>query len=232
MIVWLASYPRSGNTFFRVLMKHLYGIKTYSIYNDSLFSEIGASEMIGHEDLPASIEELSRSSRLYLIKTHGLPTDDSPVIYLVRDGRDSIVSYARYMMSFGEKKEHWNSFMRAFYFKRELKKLVRSDEGYGRWSDHVMAWTALGKIKQISILKFEELIVSPAESVQACLNELSLGLKPIQSGSPSFIELHEKWPDFFRKGKTGTWKSEMPSDIHEMFWKYHHVGMKHSGYQR
>jgi len=104
MIVWLASYPRSGNTFFRVLMKHLYGIKTYSIYNDSLFSEIGASEMIGHEDLPASIEELSRSSRLYLIKTHGLPTDDSPVIYLVRDGRDSIVSYARYIMSFGEKK--------------------------------------------------------------------------------------------------------------------------------
>ena len=32
MIVWLASYPRSGNTYFRILLNHLYGIKTPMAY--------------------------------------------------------------------------------------------------------------------------------------------------------------------------------------------------------
>ncbi len=51
MIVWLASYPRSGNTFFRVILNSIFDIKTYSIYDDK--GDIGAdektSETVGHE---------------------------------------------------------------------------------------------------------------------------------------------------------------------------------------
>ena len=36
MIVWLASYPRSGNTFLRMVLHFVYGQKTYSLYNDPL----------------------------------------------------------------------------------------------------------------------------------------------------------------------------------------------------
>ena len=35
MIVWLASYPRSGNTFLRVVLHNVYGVSTYSVYEDN-----------------------------------------------------------------------------------------------------------------------------------------------------------------------------------------------------
>src|SRR5262252_5675644 len=31
--IWLASYPRSGNTFLRILLQNLFRLPTYSIYN-------------------------------------------------------------------------------------------------------------------------------------------------------------------------------------------------------
>ena len=34
MVVWLASYPRSGNTFLRIVLHRLYGVPTYSVYDD------------------------------------------------------------------------------------------------------------------------------------------------------------------------------------------------------
>ena len=34
VIVWLASYPRSGNTFLRIVLHRLYGVPTYSVYDD------------------------------------------------------------------------------------------------------------------------------------------------------------------------------------------------------
>ena len=39
------------------------------------------------------------ASDIYFVKTHELPTenDNSPAIYLVRDGRDVLMSYAHYI---------------------------------------------------------------------------------------------------------------------------------------
>ena len=46
MIVWLASYPRSGNTFFRILLHHLYRLPTYSGFKsgDDLYF-VGAGDL-------------------------------------------------------------------------------------------------------------------------------------------------------------------------------------------
>lgn len=97
MIIWVAPYPRSGNTFFRMLLYYKCGIKTYSIYNDQLFERIGASESVGHELLPAPLDQLKQDEKLYFVKTHNLPQDDNPAIYLVRDGRDALISHANYI---------------------------------------------------------------------------------------------------------------------------------------
>ena len=76
MIVWLASYPRSGNTFFRVVLNSVFNIKTYSIYNDT--SDIGAdektSEIVGHQFLPEdfNLNDARASDTIYYIKTHEL----------------------------------------------------------------------------------------------------------------------------------------------------------------
>lgn len=64
MIVWLASYPRSGNRFFRILLFHLYGIKTYSVYSDPLLEKIGASEIVGHNIIPNSVDNLKKDKNI------------------------------------------------------------------------------------------------------------------------------------------------------------------------
>ena len=35
MIVWLASFPRSGNTMLRILLHRFYGRLSYSLYDES-----------------------------------------------------------------------------------------------------------------------------------------------------------------------------------------------------
>src|ERR1700736_4487757 len=99
MIVWIASYPRSGNTFFRTLLHSLYGQNTYSVFNDVFENgEIGGMGVTAHQRKPAPLEELARHEQIYFVKTHAQPSDASPAIYLLRDGRDSYVSQAHYLM--------------------------------------------------------------------------------------------------------------------------------------
>lgn len=67
MIIWLALYPRSGNTFFRLLLKAAFDQSTFSIYDDKLFDAIGASQEIGHAPLPAPVEELKEKEETYFV---------------------------------------------------------------------------------------------------------------------------------------------------------------------
>jgi sulfotransferase family protein len=115
MIVWLASFPRSGNTFFRILLHHLYELPTYSGFKsgDDL-SFVGAGELTGHDTLPpellraliegdhAALAPYRESEQVYAIKSHMTAHEtvvrDLPTILLVRDPRDALVSYVWYLI--------------------------------------------------------------------------------------------------------------------------------------
>ncbi|MCX7714022.1 MAG: sulfotransferase domain-containing protein, partial [Chthoniobacterales bacterium] len=143
MIIWLASYPRSGNTFLRMLLHHSCGFKTYSTYNDPLFDQLGATDAVGQERLSAPLEELAKAPETYLVKTHDLPTDKSPAIYVVRDGRDSLVSLARYLLSFERKPSMMKTIKEMLgidNFSTVLEELIIKKEHYGGWNDHVLTW--------------------------------------------------------------------------------------------
>lgn len=119
MIVWIASYGRSGNTFFRIVMHHLYGVKTYAAFNASeVLIKARADGLVGHMELPAALqaavaagrpeqirlalEELEASKELFVFKTHAWSTDlfgtKYRAILIVRDGRDALASYANYLV--------------------------------------------------------------------------------------------------------------------------------------
>src|ERR1043166_1341802 len=101
MIIWLASYPRSGNTFLRIVLNRLYGISTYSIYddNDPVAQRVGP-DLLGYRPKPNCRELMANGPNLFFTKTHKRRKGDTnPVIYLVRDGRDAVVSQARLKMS-------------------------------------------------------------------------------------------------------------------------------------
>lgn len=127
-LIWLASYPRSGNTMLRIMLRHYFGLKSYSIYNDTL--DIGKyieiSEIVGHQFMhwpsivgqenPTSLNSDKfnlfdplryKARNLKLVKTHsswnvGFKPDKT--IYIYRDGRSALRSYASYKHDFTNSK--------------------------------------------------------------------------------------------------------------------------------
>ena len=59
MIIWLSSYPRSGNTFFRIVAHQIFGISTYSGFQsgNADLDRVGMGDITGHETLPADLEK-------------------------------------------------------------------------------------------------------------------------------------------------------------------------------
>jgi hypothetical protein len=52
MLVWLASYPRSGNTLLRAVLKECLGLSTFSLHDDGdrrVFATPSLCEAVGHE---------------------------------------------------------------------------------------------------------------------------------------------------------------------------------------
>ena len=208
MIVWLASYPRSGNTFFRIILNSVFNIKTFSLYNDRY--DIGAnketSEIVGHQFLPDNfnIDYARNSKEIYYIKTHELfnklnikPTDR--VIYLVRDGRESSLSFARYLKNFHNKDE-------------ELENILYGNTPYGSWGDHVRQWKNRDKLQ----IKFEEIIKYPASIIPVISKYLNIS--PLRTDIPTFETLQKINPKFFNSGKTDSWKKHFTDEEHLFYW--------------
>lgn len=227
MIIWLASYPRSGNTFFRLLVKHIYGLPTYSIYQFGATSKHGLGKIIGVKtETDMLFNDMATDQGTYLMKTHNLPQDDFPAIYLVRDGRDALVSYAHYILEYArEVPKHEQP---AQYIET-LAGLIETDPQFGSWSDNVRAWIA--RSGHTVVVKFEDLIKAPIEHLHRAMEEVGYQAPNIESTPiPTFSELHKKVPDFFRKGQVGSWYEEMPAELHERFWQRHGEVMLKLGY--
>lgn len=106
MVVWLASYPRSGNTLLRTVLDRTTDLGSYS--DAPAVPIVGltnaAKTSFGHLDFREPwkqfYERAKTSSDIYPIKTHSPPCDDERAIYVVRDGRAATDSYAAYHESF------------------------------------------------------------------------------------------------------------------------------------
>lgn len=236
MIVWLASYPRSGNTFFRMLLYHRLGYPTYSIYDDPVLENLGAADVLGQRKLERPLSDLRDEEATFFIKTHDLKGNldvGDQAVYLVRDGRDALVSYSHYQIKLARKgglKDKLRERMGHYDFERVLRRTVEIADGSESWSAHVNDWLAREPVP--FVVRYEELVADPEKAMTGLRARFSLPLPQALSEPPSFAELHAKWPQFFRKGKTGAWKAEMPEDVHERFWQMHGSAMEKLGYER
>jgi sulfotransferase family protein len=155
MRVWLASFPRSGNTFARFVLKEVYGIASDTVYPNDAGGKLARflAETAGEQP----------SDGPWFTKTHEITAADesSPAVYLVRDGRDAYVSYAHFAR-LTDPAGH-----AAMSFDEVLRMLVRSPDHFGGWSRHVDTWTQRART---SVVFYEDLLTDGRRRDRACLH--------------------------------------------------------------
>ena len=219
MLIWLASYPRSGNTYLRMVLHKIFGLHTYASRADErVFSwHPDVIRMVGHKSIDVDetvIQRARASDHLYIIKTHEPPLTDDPAIYIVRDGRSSIVSY--------------------FYYCNEIENLSVSLDDIicgnvyaGSWTEHFYSWLPQHRPNTL-LMRYEELIRDQVSLIDRLRNYL--GIDPISHGPiASLSQLHGLFPQFFRSGDDYKNISEIELSF-PLFLEKHGMLMKQLGY--
>lgn len=203
MIIWLASYPRSGNTLLRTILKTTMGLNSYSDEATHVHRILSGSarESFGHLDLSLEWDkfyaEASASPGIFLVKTHQAPRDNQPAIHIVRDGRAVLYSYCRYLNSFFPEAD------------KTLLHTISGDVTYGDWSAHYDAWN--NRSGEKLELRFENLVECRADDLLPLAEFVRFQGRPKDWKNP-LVALHQENPEFFRAGWTSWVRPEEWSD--------------------
>jgi len=206
-VIWLASYPRSGNTFLRTIIFHCFGVRSASIYASDL-GEFGVGGMVGHiEQRPDGGIDFG-DEPVRFIKTHHPPQDDRPAIYIIRDGRAASTSLYE-------------------FYKRNmpLKAIVEGRNMFGTWAGHLKRWHPLDRPSSL-LLRYEDMVRDTRGVVDLLAGYLNL--KPKSYVVPTREQLARadgKWirPD-------GAERAELEGEVLDRFWEINGEAMQSYGY--
>ena len=276
MIIWLASYPKSGNTWLRMFLKSYFmkpGEKL-SLMRSKLdnFRDQGFPDQytLDHlnvdcdkfEDIVKNWEAMqdyiNLNNRTNFVKTHSAMCtvgsyqfttlrNTKGGIYMVRDPRDVVDSLSHHM---GLNHEQTLGHMSSSY---NFEYPLLGNKGYkkslmGSWSDHYNSWKNFKSCK-ILIIKYEDMVSDELNTFTKVINylkeideiefnndKLHQALKQTQFKELQKIEKSEGFLEkgkgelFFRKGKIGTWKTEVSPNIINKIEKLFKNEMKELGY--
>ncbi len=159
---FIASYPRSGNTWIRFLLADLATGRQANFESiDRLIPSVGS-----HRGAP----ELAGGHRL--IKTHEAHREEYVnAIYLIRDVRDVLISWYRVTRPDPDDISGLDIFVAEF--------VTRHASPYGRWTDHVRSWLAArDRGERILIYRFEDLQAAPMASLAEIAAFLGISTDP------------------------------------------------------
>ncbi len=214
MITWIAGWPHNGSTILRQILKDCFEIQTHSIYPEPnfeyLFGPRAATfgeEWKGNPIVRA--EYYNSLSVMHIIKTHDLPDDDNPALFVVRDGRDVVTSMS-------------------YFWKISIRLVIAAIANqYGDWSAHYYAWNP-AKRKNTKIIRFEDMVLRPDDVAKAVGD--FIGAKPLKPYVDDFEENVKKWPQLFHD-RIGCWKKEMSKADLRLFHKCHGKLNRELGYE-
>jgi hypothetical protein len=238
---YLASYPKSGNTWVRYLMSHLICDEEQLDLRE-FGRHVPDSHIKGdlvHMTDPQS--PFNQASHQF-IKTHfRYRPEFQQVIYVVRDGRDTINSYYHYFNA-----RHTEQVT--------VEDIIRGDISWGLWQDHVFSWLN-GRCRKRLIVKYEDLFDDTVSELHRMLDFVGMDI-PIERiryvaeiGSFNSMRRSEEamykskglvadttgsgtgTPMFVRKGGSGDWRNLFSEKDIELFWRYHRDGMRALGYE-
>jgi hypothetical protein len=179
MIIWLASYPKSGNTLLRSMLsaylfskdgifdfKLLPNIKQFP--NDDILEALGIKSENFNEIIKNSIraqELFNKKDSVGFVKTHNMlfnyekkypftnQENTLGVVYIVRDPRNVALSYSRHLdVSIEETVKFITS-----------GKSIKNDI-MGNWSENYQSWKAFIKHNKYLLIKYEDFITHREET--------------------------------------------------------------------
>jgi len=279
MIIWLASYPKSGNTLVRSMLTSLIYSEDGN-FNFNLLKKIGQYPQKKHfkglTDKFDNLFELSKfwtisqdklnlDKKIKFLKTHHLrcgignytftnSKNTIGTIYIVRDPRDVIMSFAQHhSLSIEEAKyTMFRSDSYNFPVIREKNPGLPIPTLLGSWSDHYNSWTKNNK--NLLFIKYENLIKNKKSELSRIIKFVNNYIKiPISEtkinnciNSTTFesmkqnekkglftentIDKNGKKIKFFNYGKEGNWKSILSKEFVLNIEKKFQKEMKELGY--
>ena len=242
-VVYLASWPRSGNTLLRAILWQCFGLESCSENSEASMYERNASwhRLTGAIPFPRRMKELQQiidEQGVALFKTHETSEtlgntpedrtidDDTRVIYLIRDGREACVSYWHYYREILEDQS------------MTLERIIRGDCLFGSWSEHVQAWIPVLRARACNpdvknllglLLNYETLLTKKGSTLQLLRLFLNVSTRT-NMALPDWQDFHQSDPQFFRSGTNETWKTEMTGDDLALFDELHGDMMREYGY--
>lgn len=176
-IIWIASYPKSGNTWARFLVCNL------------VFGPQESAAALSH--LAPDIHELGDSFEFprepLFLKTHfpyhnelPLAAHSAAAIYLVRDPGDVMLSNFHYAKRSGALPA---DVALSNYVERYLTQGGDGrwmQRGIGRWDDHVRSWLAVKQPFPLLMLRYEDLVVDASHGARQICAFLGLNRSPTE----------------------------------------------------
>jgi len=206
----------------RAMLSQAFGMRSYSMYDDpsdiGMIPEVG--EHVGHAPLGTSFKEFYYrelySKGLTLVKTHGKPADNNLAIYIVRDGRSSIVSWYNMLR---QAKKQVDVSISDIIFGHKV--------AFGDWSSHVRSWNPKYNPNRL-LLYYQDLVSRPAAALQ--LMSDFTGQRQTGQWHDNFRELHRLYPEFFAGGSDEKNIAQMTKEESELFWSRHAETMLEFGF--
>lgn len=172
-VIWLASYPKSGNTWVRFLVCNLaFGLQQSAASLGQLAPDI---HELGKELQPPAVP--------MLLKTHfpfsaavPLAAYTAGAIYVVRHPADVMFSNYHYQRRSGRVVSGGGSNFQQYV---EVFLARRGDPhwlgmGMGRWDEHLSSWLAPGLPFPILLLRYEDLLTDGAQAARRICSFLGL----------------------------------------------------------
>jgi len=200
-IIWLASYPKSGNTWFRAFLSALFSEDfTVDINNLTVNKYVAdttmfenATNLNASELLRKEIDELkpevmryyaSLSDENIYVKIHDkfkllgdevpiIPIEETKVVlYFVRNPLDVVVSYAHHdNLSLDRVIERMNQ--NYLLFDSKNREFFNLPEELGTWSNHVLSWNSNDLIK-VHTIRFEDMVLDTAMIFKQAVEAMGL----------------------------------------------------------
>lgn len=209
-LVWLASYPRSGNTLLRTILWQCFGLKSGSVYQNDLGDNAALKDYVGHLDAGADGKTSFPASNrhLALMKTHGYPRDASPAMYVVRDGRAACASL-------------WQ------FYRGEvsLPDVLAGRHRFRTWGEHIHAWDPWQRPNTL-LLQYEQMLSDLPGTLQAISD--FLGCAIVQHDMPSREMIARADGQWVRP--ITDWQDVLQGELQAQFDAANHDMLKKLGY--